>query len=404
MILYSGIIFLIGLSDAIMSYTAPVFIEKSLDNSLLMGFVLSFSSLVGAVCDFVFSKYFHGKKFHFFLLWGIVGTILFPASFLLLPPIASMMLLSMLIWGIYFELIIFSNFHFVHSFMDKSEHASSWGILETFKACAYMTGPLIAANLITLEIKAPFYVSVFFTSIALFFALVFLKYQKAFKIGVEAPKKIDSFSFFTELKIWSLLLKKVWPLYLFVFMLNIVDSTFWSVGALLSEELKVAGGFGGVLLSAYTAPSLLMGFLAGRISKPFGKKKAAILSGVVAGFLFLVSGVIVSTLYFVITVFLASMFISMAWPQIMATFEDYIARLKEFGNDIVGLQSSSSSFSYIVGPVIATSTATIVGNRLTFSVMGALLLAASVVILLVLPKKIRMPQTELQEIETADFN
>ena len=67
LIIFSLIMFLVSLSDGIMSYVAPIYIEKFVSSSFVMGLIISFSSLIGIVCDFLFSKWFPDKPYTFFI-------------------------------------------------------------------------------------------------------------------------------------------------------------------------------------------------------------------------------------------------------------------------------------------------------------------------------------------------
>jgi MFS family permease len=68
-------------------------------------------------------------------------------------------------------------------------------------------------------------------------------------------------------------------------------------------------------------------------------------------------------------------------------------------NDLIGLTSSVVNISYVVWPPIAGVMAGIVGERITFSVVGALVVIVSVILLFITPKKLRLPQTEIKKWE-----
>ena len=75
--------------------------------------------------------------------------------------------------------------------------------------------------------------------------MIFLKSFDKEKVAVE--KKVNARSFWRELGIWRVLMRKVWPLWLFVVVIFLVDASFWSVGAILSEELRKAHVWGGMV-------------------------------------------------------------------------------------------------------------------------------------------------------------
>ncbi len=64
--------------------------------------------------------------------------------------------------------------------------------------------------------------------------------------------------------------------------------------------------------------------------------------------------------------------------------------------DMIGLTSSVINISYIIWPVFAGLLASKVGERLTFSYMGVLVLTISIILLFVTPRKLKLPQTEIK--------
>lgn len=397
LIIFSLIMFFISLADGIMSYVAPVYIEKFVSNSFIMGLIISFSSLVGIVCDFLFSKWFPDKPYTFFIWNTLLLAIAFPLSLLFFPPTVTVFLVAMAIWGIYYELIGFSNFHFIAAFQTHDQYASSWGLLESFKSAAYMIGPLLAGLLININFKLSFTATIGFGIASIFGFTVFLKsfhhHRRIFN-----PVNPHKPSFLHTFRAWSTLWRKIWPIYLFLFTLSTVSSTFWTVGTLLSESLRDLHPYGGLLISAHMLPSVFIGFLAGFAARPFGKKRAAFLAGLLSGLILIPIGFVSNIPILLTLVFLSSAFGAVCWPEISATFEDYVIRLGKSGEDMIGLQSSAISLSYIIGPVIAGFVATQIGNQFTFSVVGLTLALVSIFALIFVPRKIHLPQNKLTAI------
>ena len=396
---YSLITFLIGTGDAILSYVAPVFIESFVGNSFFMGLILGFSSLVGILCDLGFAQLLHGRSYRFFLFWTFIVAFLFPSLFIFLPPWIGIFLLAMAAWGIYYELLHFSHFHFVNAAVKREDHALAWGMIESFRSAAYLLGPLIATQLLDSAFHVPFLSSIGFFASAFFGFFLFIKMQKARAASsqTELPRRR---SLVGEMRIWGTFMRRVWPLFLFLTVCGFVDATFWSVGTLLSEEIRSYSVFGGFLLTAYMLPSTFVGFVAGPAAQRFGKKRAALYSAVVAGVILALAGFVHHPFFLLVMIFLFALFFALTFPEIFAAFEDYVERLGEFGNDMVGLQASAISFSYIVGPIGAGAIAAVFGNRGSFVFAGVLLVAVSVMALLVLPRKVRMPQAELEALST----
>lgn len=396
---YLMIYSLVSIGDAVMSYSAPVFIEQHVNSTLLMGLVLGFSSFVGILCDVLFAQWFGGKSFQFFFFWTLILAFVFPSVIIFLPPLVAFFLLAMAAWGIYYELMHFSHFHFIDTVVPGKHHALAWGLLESSRAGAYFVGPLLAVLLIDRHVDGPFLGAIGFISAALMGFLIFLKANRHRLTHKPAVRERHSLG--KEMRIWAAFMSRVWPLFLFLVTLGFVDATFWSVGTVLSEELRQTSFVGGLLLSAYTLPSLFVATLAALAARPFGKKRAALLAAIVSGIFLVAIGFFQSPTIIIALVLGFSLFFSLTFPEVYATFEDYVSRLKEFGNDMVGLQSSAVSLSYIIGPIFAGGTAAIFGNRGSFTLAGGLLIMVALLCLLVIPRKIPMPQADLEQIDVA---
>lgn len=398
-IMYSMVMLFLYTSDAIMSFTAPVFIEELVGNTFYMGIILSTSSMVGIACDLLFAQIFKGKSFAFFTFLLIAIAVLFPLSFIVLPPHIATFLFAMASWGVYFELFRFSNFSFVHSYAQPQDHANAWGIIESFRSIAYLVGPIIAGFLFDQHLKLPFYGALTGFVLGLMtFSLFLIRFHKPHhRITEEKP---ETRSFWLELKTWKLLLDTIWPLFVLSTIIVILDASFWSIGAIISEELRATSIVGTLLLPAYIAPALFMPLLAGIFAKPLGKKRIAFLLCLPVGPIMGLGALSQNGWIFLGSIFVSSMFISLATTELYAVFEDYVSRLNRFGTDMIGLQSAAGSLGYIIGPIIAGSVATVVGNHGTFAVFGMLLSLGAILAWFTMPRKTRLPQTELQELVT----
>jgi len=390
---YCVIIFLISLADGVMSYTAPIFIENSLNSASKMGLIIAASSLAGLIFDFLFGELLSKKSYRFYLSAALVLAFLFPSMFLTLSPKVHFFILGMFTWGIYYELIRFSDFHFINTYTNKDEHAKSWGTLLIFKSLAYTLGPLIASLLISKYFSLSFISALSFVLLAFFLFLAFSRTHNKKEQNFEnRPKKV---SLIEELKIWKILFKKVWALWLFILVIFMLDAAFWTAGAVLSETLKQKSALGGFFLTVYMVPGLFMGLLAQKVSKPLGKKKIAFISGLFSGLILISVGFTHNVPLLLVLVFISSTLGALSVPEILATFEDYVARLQSFGNDMISLERTGENASYIIGPIIAGFLAQVLGFQKVFSVMGALLAITAAVALIFTPRKIPMPQKEL---------
>ncbi len=373
-----------------------MYLENILHDAFLLGIIFSLSSLVGLIFDFFAGDKFRTKNFRFFLYITLLASIVLPIVYMVFPSHVVTAVIGLALWGIYYETIGFTLFNYIKENTHKADYSKVWGILSANSSLAYLIGPAIATFALTINIILSYEVSLAIFLLASVCGLAFL--FKCEKVKVEKPSIVKP-GIKAELKIWKILLKHIWPLWIFTVALVMTDAFFWTVGIVFAEQIKNTNALGAAFMSAYMFPHMVMGLLAGRISPKFGKKKTAFISGTLAGlFLILVSfsTSIYMMLFFVI---LAATFRAIAAPALFATYEEYITRLKGFGNDMIGLEQSSASIGYIFGPILSGYFASIMGRHGSFAAVGIFLASISIASYTVVPRKIRMPNKELESVD-----
>ncbi len=393
-----GIVILaVYLGDGLMSYAAPVLIEQRFGNPLTMGFIMSTSSVFGLIFDIVAGRSFSHYSYCAFVKWLLLLAIAFPLIFLLLPHEVFFFVLAMGIWGVYYELTKFSLFSFVSKNMHRSEHALSWGFFEVMHAVGFVIGPILASLLLEKDsVYALAAASMFYFFAVLCYKFFYLVQGK--KRAITLPNKATTHPQQVETKqihVWELLSHRLWPLLLFTLSIVLIDTAFFSIGTLLSEELKEKSFIGLLLLPAYTTPFLFMPWFAHYFSTWYGKKRTAFAAGIFGGLILSLGSLTYQVELLMCSVFITGMCLALAYPEINATFEDYVVRIGKAGNSLVGLQSSMYSLAYIIGPIVAGYVSTKWGNQHTLALFGGLLTIVSVLALVVTPRKVRMPQQEL---------
>jgi hypothetical protein len=392
-----GALTLIFLSDAIIAYTTPVFIEGVVHSTVLLGFVYASSSLVGLFADFYLPTIF-AKRHHFFFLYGaVVLGIGFVLTMLYASPTVFVLFTAMATWGLYFECMRFGQYHLIHAFIPRHLYVLAWGILGILEAAAYTIGPVIATELITINLQEPYIIALLSMGAAAFLlaALSFAGQRHRAPATAVHPTH-PHHPFINTVHVWKILGTRLWPLLLFVICMGVVDATFWTTGALLSESFADQGV--GLLLTAYTAPLLFIGVIAARVTKRYGKKRTSLAAGAVGGVLLVLAGITTSPVVVTILIFFVGTALALAWPALNAAFEDYMDRLMpELENDLVGLRNAATSIAFIIGPIIAGIATNYIGAQRTLSIVGVLLCGSAVLGLSILPRKVHMPQHKLQE-------
>ncbi len=392
-ILFSLILFLARLADAIISFWAPVQVQSVLGNSVVMGFIISFQSVVGLLADLVFPKILKSVRVRRLIYFGLAMLTL--TSFFLVSSYywayISIFLVTMALWGIYYEFIAFASYQFMGSAVPMNLRSGAWGIMGVFINLAYFLGPLIAAPLLLQGHLITEGVILIFISSA-FILLTLTKNMH------DAPMTIDitEVNPWIELKHWLTLSKHIWPAIIVTMLLGFIDSTFWTTGTIWTEKLSHESAWGGLFLPLYQMPSIFIGLLMARWAISKGKKILSEKMLIVAG-IFLAGIALSSKISWQLTmVFLSSCALSVCYPLVEGVYTDIVARMGKEKKEMIGLTSSTLNLAYIIWPPIAGAITLAVGERMTFSVVGVLTVLTALVLLFVTPKKLRLPQEEIK--------
>jgi len=394
---FSLVIFFLALADAVMSYMAPVLVEKTLNDPVLVGLVLSISSFLGMALDLLIAERFAHKSFKFFLTKALFFAVLFPISFLIFPAKFQFFVISMFIWSVYYEFIGYSKYNFVHKYVHLKDHTNAWSTLVTFGSLAYMIGPGIAVLLIQKFTDLPLYAAI--VLIAFSSILYFLLERSTSKKRTERTLVInEKRSLLKELGILKTLIRRLWILVLFSLTTTLMDVLMWTIGVLYTEELRKTSFMGDWLLVVYGLPALFTGLLASKLKTDIGKKKTAFTVAASAGLCLVFSGLSTNVSLILVFVFLMSAFYGISVILIDSAFQDYVARANVVGNDIVSILQFAHNVSYSFGPILLGVAAKYLGFGRTFQLVGVIVVVVSALSFLLIPRKIKMPQNEIRSV------
>jgi MFS family permease len=392
-ILFCFTLFFIRLADAIISFWAPNQIQSALASPVVMGLIISFQSGIGFAADLVFPRMLRTTKARRLIFLSIIMsalTSLFLAGSVF-KPFILIFLVTMAIWGIYYELISFADYQFMGSVVPVTMRSGVWAVAGMFINLAYFLGPLIAAYLLIR--------GYFVTEIVIFLCLIigFIIFTLT-KNSHDGATQIDlkEVNPWVELKHWLTLSEHIWPAIILSLLLGIIDSTFWTTGAVWSEKLASINIIGGLFLPLYQLPSIFLGVFIAEWGIYKGKKILSEKILIIAG-LFLIGLAVNGTIAWQLAmVLLSSIALAISYPLVAGVYTDIIARMGKEKKEMIGLISSITNVAYVIWPPVAGYIALRVGERLTFSVVGGLVVAVSVILLFVTPKKLRLPQSEIK--------
>jgi MFS family permease len=354
----------------------------------MVGLIIGSSSITGALFDFAICRIFKNTDFRRVFLTMFAICLIYPLL-LWQSKTLWLFLLAMAIWGIYYDLHGFGIFDFIGRHTEKKDHSSNFGIIQIFQSLGVILAPLIVGFVIVDAIDwRAFSLGWIFLIVSFTFfltLLIFMRKHRPTDGNLAYPPRRKNF--FTELHLWKKLGKLLTPVLLLTFYLFFIDAFFWTLAPLYAEASSL-GEFGGLFLTAYALPALIVGWFVGSLTKRFGKKRTAFV-GLLLGSLILSSfSYLPNPILSIVIVFVASLFISMSMPAINAAYADYISEATQVEGEIEGLEDFAFNIGYVLGPISAGVLADTLGMKGAFSILGLLGVILAVILLVVTPKTI----------------
>ncbi len=379
----ASLLFFFAIFDTLLSYALPILLTAHGFSETQLGLIIGSSSFFGAIIDIFVSRFVKNTDFRKMFLLMIAGMALY-FGVLFASETIVMFLFSMALWALYWNFLSYGLYNFVGS-TPETEHATNWGILDIFKGLGLIVAPIIAS----VALKEGVTPLIFGVSLVFLF-LVYVFYTLLVKVS-DTPKKlsiktIDRVDYRKFLKVTRI----IFPILLMDILLAIFDMSFSTIGPLISESLKGPHALGGLFLTLYYLPTVIMLWLAGPITKRFGKKRTAFIGFSIGAigigtFALFGKGVILLPL-----VFVTSMISSLAWPAIKGCFADYITRYPKYEREIEILTSFFGNIGCIIGPVIAGFLAQHMGDIEALSAIGVVCGVITLVVWRTTPRKIRI--------------
>ena len=393
----SAVLFFVFLGDAILSDWVPAYMQESLGGPLIMGMVMSFSSIVGLGADLLLPQLMKHATSGRLMTMAIGASLIFSGILMwsIQWPVVLLFLIGMGVWGIYYEFLGFGSQQMVAETVRPSGRSGAWATIGIFKSLAYFLGPILGSWLAISQGNTQV---VYFAAGFVVIGYVFWKMLKY--VGKEEDKTQElgeKLNIVDEIDHWRVLLVHVWPILIISLVLGLVDATFWTTGTVLSDNLARQHWLGGMFLPFYMLPPVIVGVFLAKWGLKTGKKKMAekfmLLGGVCLSLLGITDGIWLLLLASLAT----GIMLSVAWPMMEAVYSDIIFRMGRERKHMMGLSNSTTSIAYIIGPVSAGWLASMVGEKMTFVIVGVFTVVVSLVLLAVTPKKLRLPQGEIAE-------
>jgi len=363
-------LFFFSLFDAVISYVTPLIMTQNGLSVTQMGIIYGTAAISGAAFDFILAKYL--KSSHYRKIYLAVFAICFVYPLILWQSkVIWLYLIAMALWGIYYDLINFGTFDFVGRETKKEDHAQNFGIVDVFKSAGYLIGPILAGILIGKLVDLKVFILAWISlsvSFALYLALTAL--TKKSKITYMRDTIYKHKNMALELRVWKKVGLSIFPVLILIVFLNIYDAFFWTIGPLYSESLSSLHPLGGLFMSFYTAPSLIVGWFIGNIVKKYGRTKTPFLAFLLGSLVLLLFPVVKDSPWVLLLVVASSILTSISFTSIKSRIVDFITSKPQEEKEIEGVGDFSVNIGYVVGPMVAGFLSDKVGNANSFLALG----------------------------------
>lgn len=392
--------FLIIIADGTMSYVFPIVVEQNLKSNTMMGIIMSLSSVTGLVCDFIFPSLISRKHWKQLLIACVLMALLFPvfSYFGELFNLVLFFVLASVAWGVYYEFLAFSQQNYIIESNKERNFSKDWGLLAVLISIMEVIAPILGSTL--LVVGGLSYPMAVLIMLSVTLAILMLQETKSEEdIEIKSVSR-ELMKLIKEFKMWDLLYGKVWQVLLVSFVLQSVFATYWTFGGLFGQQLVGNEGMDWIVIVLYAIPSLIASLLLTKFMVKKNKKKLTQI--------FLISGgILLSLLVFTreslyltgLLILLSSLMFAFAYPLNNAVFSDLGARLGKEKNHLFGMMNAIGSIAFIVIPIALGVLSDSYGYIYAFAFTGAFSMIAGVVIIIKTPRKIRLPQKEIQSMD-----
>jgi predicted MFS family arabinose efflux permease len=392
-------LFFIYLSENVVSLVYPIVAENQLKSNLLLGIVIAGTSVVSIICDLVFPLILNNKTWKRQLILGIILTFFLTImlDLSMKQNLLSALFIAGAIWSIYYELVSFSINNFLIDEDKGKNYVFDWSIITLVYSFASIVGPILG-GLIFGNILIPLLT---IQLIGLIFGLVVIfKIPSGSTTVIPSKSKIkQTFNLLHEFKIWGILIPKALPLITMCIVIGVIDSVYWTIGGLYANQAFQNEKFTWVPIVLYSVPFVAGALLMAKLNL---KRYRKLLSQVfllmaslcLAVFVFTKDNLLISLFIIVIS----SLFLALTEPLNDGVFSNLCNRLGKEMEHLIGIKKVSYSFAYIIGPLFGGWLADAVGYNATFTIIGLFGMVCASLLLVFAPRKIRLPQTEIETI------
>lgn len=367
-------VFFFVIFDGVLMYLAPIIITGAGISESMMGLIIGSSSIAGLLFDFFLCKVIKETHYRRMFIFMLMLAAVYPL-FLFGGTTITIYIVAMAVWGFYYDFYNMGTLDFVERTADPKEHVSNFGFLRAFEGLGYLLAPFAGSVLLLLVHPGPRMLVILAVPlvISFLFYMVAIAHTTRERDNYESSHKKSTLTFFMEMHVWEKLGMTLLPLLALTLTINMVDSAIWTFGPIFSEQVGKANGFsGGVFMTAYALPPLLVGWIVGIVARKFTMRRTAQLAIGVGSLSLIFVGTASSPFLLLPLIFIASFFLAIGWPSINAVYTDYIQKNSGYRKETETLQDLFTNVGDTSGPIVGGYMAQYLGSAHTFVALGGL--------------------------------
>jgi MFS family permease len=366
------IIFLVGITDSLISFYLPIQMQNFLHNLPLFGFLFGISAFTGACSDFILGSLSNRVRYITFMVIGLLlsGVVMVLA---LIPFSILLIIWLMIMWGLYYEFVGIGIFNYVSRYHHTDEQSKFFGLISMYSDVAYVIGPLVAGALVIFGDKAVYGVGFVFLLVAFFFIPRIIQVHRT----TEQPfLTYKTHSEHYNLKEQWGKYKKIWKyasiFFVAAFLYNVWQAFIWTLIPI--QSIGNSAIVSGIITATFTLPlALLIGF-GGKFADKHGRKLTFIAGLFIASLFTYIFGQQTGIVLKIITAGISSIGFAFAYPALIGETSKHGQEHEEILGDMAGVQRIFVNAGYITGPILGGIIANIFGIQRAFSILGIIML------------------------------
>jgi MFS family permease len=384
-----------------MVFYFPIAVEQVTGSNGVTGLIIGVTNLAALTCDFLFPRIFKTRTWRFFLFVGLLFQICF-SFFTNLGVLSSLWLffiLAALAWNIYFEFLAFARNTFVMTQNTKEGYARNWAVFSIIIAIAGLIGPILGSLVLAVPVFERAVILHAIQIAALMCVLFLLFTQKSEKNLFHSPQKIRPLSMLREFGIWEVISARILPVLVVGFLVTMVNAAISTVGGLLGKQI-FPHDLDWLIIFLFDSAGIFTSLCIWKWRQTIHKKRLSQVS-LLLGSCCLIALFFEQKYVFLIlpTIFLCGLFTSSAWVFCEAVYSDLSVRARTNKLYLSSMERVDDSMGWLLAPILIGFLSDKFNYLPSLGILGGVCFFVSVVLLIVTPRKIKLPQEELRVLE-----